>query len=59
MELDLPGGVVRARAEAGVEEAGVQVGWEVPALEPALVGSVSVLIVAQNCPIKWEHPAII
>ncbi|MBA7677543.1 hypothetical protein ES703_85801 [subsurface metagenome] len=59
MELDLPGGVVRARVEVGVEEVGVQVGWGVPALELAPAGSVSVLIVAQNCRIKWEHPAMI
>ncbi len=43
---------VRARAEALVEAARVLAGWEVPVLEPALVGSVSALTVEQECLIK-------
>jgi len=39
-----------------VERAGVE--WGVPALGLVPVGSVSVLIVGQNCPIKWAHRAI-
>ena len=57
MELDLLEGVVREVEEVQVEEAGAEVEWEVTVPEPVPVGSVSVLIVALGCPIKWAHPA--
>ena len=59
MGLDLSGGVAPALGEVLAEEVGVVAGWEVTAPEPALVGSVSALIVVPGCPIRWEPPATI
>ena len=59
MELDLLEGVVREVEEVQVEEVGAEVEWEVTVPEPVPVGGVSVLVVAPDCPIRWEHPVII
>ena len=57
MGQDPLGVVVLVQEEVSAEAKGVEVEWEVPALELARVGSVSVLIVVPKCPIKWAHPA--
>jgi len=52
MELDLPGEVAQAQEGVSVEEEGVEVGWEVPALELVPVGIVSALVAERDYHIR-------
>ena len=59
MVLDLHRVVVLVQVEVQAEEAGVPAEWEAHARALARVGTVSVPLAGQECPIRLGHPATI